>query len=76
MKMAVFWDVVPCSLVEVYGHFRRSDDGGNKQLRNVGKLLSHYWATSGKTVILFPYLFHSFSVFISSFPYLFLSFSL
>jgi hypothetical protein len=22
MKMTIFWDVVPCSLVEVYRHFR------------------------------------------------------
>jgi hypothetical protein len=38
MKMTVFWDVAPCSLVEVYCHFRdvccchqkdHPDDGGN-----------------------------------------------
>jgi hypothetical protein len=36
MKMAVFWVVVPCSLVELYRRFRgtfcltrRSDDGSN-----------------------------------------------
>jgi hypothetical protein len=41
-KMAVFW------VVEVYQHFRspcclhRPDDGGSKDLRNVGKLLPDY----------------------------------
>jgi hypothetical protein len=37
MKMAVFWVIVPCSLVEVYWHFR-----GAYSLRNVGKLLPDY----------------------------------
>jgi hypothetical protein len=42
MKMAVFWVVVPCSLVEVYQRFRGTcclhhhgdddDDGGTKYL--------------------------------------------
>jgi hypothetical protein len=32
MKMAVFWVVAPCS--------HRPDDGGNKHLWNVGKLLT------------------------------------
>jgi hypothetical protein len=40
LKMAVFWDVAPCSLVEVYRRFRgasclhrdRPDDGGSGQL--------------------------------------------
>jgi hypothetical protein len=51
MKMAVFWVVAPCSLVEVYQRFRgpcclhrlthRPDDGGSKDL-NVGKLLPDY----------------------------------
>jgi hypothetical protein len=40
MKMAVFWVVAPCSLVEVYRRFRGAccrhhqgdpDDGGNKR---------------------------------------------
>jgi hypothetical protein len=38
-KMAVFWIVAPCSLVQVYQHFRgpcciynRPDDGGSKDL--------------------------------------------
>jgi hypothetical protein len=35
-KMAVFWVVAPCSLVEVYQRFRgscdRPDDGGSKNL--------------------------------------------
>jgi hypothetical protein len=38
MKIAVFWVVVPCSLVEVY----RPVDGGSKDLWNVGKLLPDY----------------------------------
>jgi hypothetical protein len=46
MKMAVFWVVAPCSLVEVYRRFRgdRPDDGGSKYLLNVGKLLPDYTA--------------------------------
>jgi hypothetical protein len=56
--MAVFWTVAPCSLVEVYQRFRgpcclqhqgdeatqSSDDGGSKDLQNVGKLLPDYTA--------------------------------
>jgi hypothetical protein len=54
MKMAVFWVVAPCSLVEVYQRFggpcclhhqgdtHRLDGGGSKDLRNVGKLLPDY----------------------------------
>jgi hypothetical protein len=43
LKMTVFWDVAPCSLVEVYRRYRggrgdRPDDGG-KHVWNVGKLL-------------------------------------
>jgi hypothetical protein len=49
---AVFWVVAPCSLVEVYQRFRgpcclqphRPDDGGSKDLWNVGKLLPDYTA--------------------------------
>jgi hypothetical protein len=44
MKMGVFWVVAPCSLVEVYRHFRdtgclqyRPDDGGSKYLLNVNE---------------------------------------
>jgi hypothetical protein len=37
--MTVFWDVAPCSLVEVYRSFRgvccRPDDGGSKHLTSV-----------------------------------------
>jgi hypothetical protein len=50
MKMAVFWVVAPCSLVEVYQRFRgaasinRPDVGGSKVLWNVGKLLPYYTA--------------------------------
>jgi hypothetical protein len=39
MKMAVLWAIVPCSLVDVYRHFRgayclhhQGDDGGSKLL--------------------------------------------
>jgi hypothetical protein len=55
MKMAVFWVVAPCSLVGVYQRFRgpcslhhqgdddhRPDDGGSKDLWNVGTLLQDY----------------------------------
>jgi hypothetical protein len=49
MKMAVFWVVAPCSLIEVYQCFRRAcylhhcpDDGGSKYLEDNGKLLSDY----------------------------------
>jgi hypothetical protein len=31
-KMAVFWVVAPCSLVEVYQAINRPDDGGSKDL--------------------------------------------
>jgi hypothetical protein len=42
-KMAVFWDVAPCGLVEVYRRFRGAfclynqgvDDGGNKHFPSV-----------------------------------------
>jgi hypothetical protein len=50
LKMAVFWVVAPCSLVEVYQRFRgpcclrHQRDGGNKDLWNVGKLLPDYTA--------------------------------
>jgi hypothetical protein len=55
MKMAVFWVVALCSLVEVYQRFRGPcclhhqgddcfDDGGSKDLWNVGKLLPDYMA--------------------------------
>jgi hypothetical protein len=36
-KMVVFWVVAPCSLV-------RPDDGGSKDIRNVGKLLPDHTA--------------------------------
>jgi hypothetical protein len=50
MKIAVFWVVAPCSLVEVYQRFRSPcylhhpgpDDGGCKDLWNGGKLLPDY----------------------------------
>jgi hypothetical protein len=37
MKMVVFWDVTPCSLLEGYRRF--SGDGGNTHLWNVGQFL-------------------------------------
>jgi hypothetical protein len=51
-KMAVFSVVVPCSVVEVYQRFRGpcclhqqgDNDGGSKDLWNVGKLLRDYTA--------------------------------
>jgi hypothetical protein len=46
-KMTVFWDVAPCNLVEVYLRFR-GDDGGSKDLWNVGKRLSDYTAQHPK----------------------------
>jgi hypothetical protein len=39
--MAVFWVVAPCSVVSGDD---RPDDGGSKDLRNVGKLLPDYTA--------------------------------
>jgi hypothetical protein len=49
MKMAAFWVVAPCNLVEVYRCFRgacwhyhkgdRSDDGGSEHPWNISKLL-------------------------------------
>jgi hypothetical protein len=50
MKMAVFWVVAPCSLVEVYRRFRgacclsyqRPADRSTNHLWNVGTLLSDY----------------------------------
>jgi hypothetical protein len=38
-KIAFFWVVAPCSLVEFY---QRPDDGGSKDLWNAGKLLPDY----------------------------------
>jgi hypothetical protein len=52
MKITVFWDVAPCSLVEVYRRCRGTcclhhqgdypDDEGSKYLCNVSKLLPDY----------------------------------
>jgi hypothetical protein len=53
MKMAVLWDVAPCSLVQVYRRFgHRSTDKDNKRLWNVGELLPGYTAQhpTGPTV--------------------------
>jgi hypothetical protein len=51
MKMAVFWVVALCSLVEVYQCFRgvcclhyQGDNGGGKHLLNFGKFLPDYMA--------------------------------
>jgi hypothetical protein len=51
MKVIAFWDVAPCSLVEVYQRFRgacwlyrQGYDWGSKHLWNVGKLLPDYTA--------------------------------
>jgi hypothetical protein len=41
-KIAVFWVVAPCSLVEVSSMSHRPDDGGSKDPWNVGKLLPDY----------------------------------
>jgi hypothetical protein len=58
VKMAVFGVVALCSLVEVYQHFRcpcclhhqgdHPDDGGSKDLWNVGKLLPDYTALQSR----------------------------
>jgi hypothetical protein len=48
IKMTVFWDVAPCSLVEVCRRFRgscslhRPDNGGTTHIWNDGKLLPDY----------------------------------
>jgi hypothetical protein len=68
--MTVFWDIAPCSLVEVYGWFggayclhhqvyHRPDDGGNKHLWNVGKLLPDYTVQHPRRVnFIFEYCRH------------------
>jgi hypothetical protein len=46
MKMTVFWDAAPCSLIEIYRRFRgvthRPDDGSSKHLWNISQILWHY----------------------------------
>jgi hypothetical protein len=42
LKMTVFWDVAPCSLVETGRHFSCPDDGGSKYLWNIGQFLPDY----------------------------------
>jgi len=48
LKMAVFWDISPSSLVETDLHFwsscHRPDDGGSKFLWNARKFLQYYTA--------------------------------
>jgi hypothetical protein len=41
LKMAVFWNVAPGSLVDIDFHFRGccADDGGSKHMWNVGQYL-------------------------------------
>jgi hypothetical protein len=41
MKSAVFWDVMPCGLLDGYRHFGPEDEG-NIFLENVGKPLPGY----------------------------------
>jgi hypothetical protein len=50
MKMTVFWEEAPCSLIEIDGHFMGSHrgDGGSKLLRNVGQLLADYMAQNSR----------------------------
>jgi hypothetical protein len=38
VKIIVFWDVAPCSLIDVY-QLLCSEDGGSRFLYNVGKYL-------------------------------------
>jgi hypothetical protein len=60
-KMAVFWVLAPCILVEDYRRFRgpcflhhpgssthRPDDGGGKNLWNMGKLVPDYTALQSR----------------------------
>jgi hypothetical protein len=49
MKMTVCWDAALCNLLKIYQSFRdpaclhqQGEDGGSKNLRNVGTLLSDY----------------------------------
>jgi hypothetical protein len=63
LKMAVFWDVAPCSLVEIDSRFRdalclhhqgrhRPDDGGSKpSLKRLSVSTIQRGATSQKTAI-------------------------
>jgi hypothetical protein len=45
MKTTAFWDIAPCSLVEVARHQRsRPDDGGSTHLKNIGQLLRDFTA--------------------------------
>jgi hypothetical protein len=52
--MAVFWDVAPCSMVDIDRSFRgahRPDDGGSKLLWNVGLPTTLQGEKSQKTTI-------------------------
>jgi hypothetical protein len=42
--MAVFWIIGSCSLVEIIRTISRPDDGGSKDIRNVGRLQPDYTA--------------------------------
>jgi hypothetical protein len=52
LKMTAFWDIAPCSLVEVDRRFRgqyylsRPDYGGSTHIRNI-RILRHY-------IVLYP----------------------
>jgi hypothetical protein len=49
MKITVFWDVLPCSLIDVSEEraaaFFEVDDGSNSFLRCVGKHVSYFTAS-------------------------------
>jgi hypothetical protein len=58
MKMAVFWVVAPCNLVEGYRRLRGAcclHHQGDDDRGNVGNLLSGYTATTQKTDIFVGY---------------------
>jgi hypothetical protein len=51
MKIIIYWDIAPCSLVEINQCFRgayclhhQGNDGGSKHLWNIGKFLWDYMA--------------------------------
>jgi hypothetical protein len=58
-KMTVFWDVAPCSLVEIERRFRGAycllhqahhpDNGGSKHLLNVGQFPRDYTVQHSRT---------------------------
>jgi hypothetical protein len=40
--MTELWDIAPCGLTEIDGHFFHPDDGGSKHLLNVDQFLRAY----------------------------------